>query len=188
MAVKFGNDEVKQLMRRYIHKLTSFRKAIPLSEFMKLWPNRIDPPPEFSKLVTRLNRTQSHLTLQDAEEFRLTFAQNYSLVTFALMYGAFEGGSVVLTWFIPSSIAPQLVQDVKNGGSGFPKEHNITEVSIDGHTVAITDLNGRIWNLVPSMTTPGRFWSTTYAAFLQPGKDIVLPCSKTCAKASPPIW
>ena len=50
MAVKFGNDEVKQLMRRYIHKLTGFRKAIPLSEFMKLWPNRIDPPPEFSKL------------------------------------------------------------------------------------------------------------------------------------------
>ena len=92
MAVKFGNDEVKQSMRRYIHVLTSFRKAIPLNKFMKLWPSRIDPPPEFSKLVIRLNRTQSHLTLQDAEEFRLTFAQNYSLVTFALMYGSTQSG------------------------------------------------------------------------------------------------
>ena len=109
-------------------------------------------------------------------------------MTFALKYGAFEGGSVVLKWFIPSSIAPQLVRDVKNGGSGFLNEHNITEVSIDGHTVAIVDRDERIWNLVPSIATPVRFWSTTYDYFLQPGENIVLSCSKTCAKASPPIW
>ena len=144
MAVTFGHDEVKQSMRRYKKELTSFRKSVTLSEFMRLWPNRMDPTPEFSKLVIKLNRMQSFLTLQDVEEIRLSFARSYSFVTFALMYGAFEGGSVVLTWFIPSSIAPQLVQDLKNGGSGFLNEHNITEVSIDGHTVAITDSNGRI--------------------------------------------
>ena len=188
MAITFGNDEVKQLMRRYIHELTSFRKVIPLSEFMKLWPNRIDPPPEFSKLVTKLNITQSHWTLQDAEEFRLTFAKNYSLVTFALMYGTFVQGSLVLTWFIPSSVAPQLVQDVRNGGSGFLKEHNIIEVSIDGHTVAIVDSNGKIWNLSAHITTPVHFWSTRYAYLLQPGINTVLSCLKTCAKASPPLW
>ena len=188
VAVTFGNDEVKQSMRRYKEELTSFRKSVTLSEFMRLWPNRMDPTPEFSKLVIKLNRMQSFLTLQNVEEIRLSFARNYSFVTLALMYGAFENGSAVLTWFIPSSIAPQLVQDLKNGGSGFLKEHNITEVSIDGHTVAITDLNGMIWNLRPSISTPVHFWSTTYAYFLQPGKDIVLSCSKTCAKASPPIW
>ena len=89
---------------------------------------------------------------------------------------------------MPSSIVPQLVRDVKNGGSGFLNEHNITEVSIDGHTVAIVDRDERIWNLVPSIATPVRFWSTTYDYFLQPGENIVLSCSKTCAKASPPIW
>ena len=93
---------------------------------------------------------------------------------------AFEEGSLVLTWIIPLSTAPQLVQDVRMGGSGFLKEHNITEVSIDSHTVAITDSNGKIWNLCPSITTPIHFWSTRYAYFLQPGEDIVLSCSRTC--------
>ena len=188
MAIKFGNGEVKRSMRRYKHELTEFRKSVTLSEFMRLWPNRVKPPPQFSKLVIKLNRTKSHLTLQDLEEIRLSFARNYSLVTFALMYGAFEEGSLVLTWFIPSSIASQLVQDVKNGGSRFLKEHGITEVSIDGHTVAIVDSDGRVWNLVESLTTPMHFWRTRYAYFLQPGNNIMLSCSKTCAKPSPPIW
>ena len=188
VVLEFGNDEVRQSMRRYIHKLTMFRKSVTVSEFRKLWPHEMDAPPESSKLVIKLNRTQSELTLQDVEELRLNVAKSYSLANFALMYGALQGGSVVLTWFIPLSIAPQLVQDVKNGSSGFLKEHNITEVSIDGHTVAIVDTNGRIWNLVPNMTTPVHFWSTAYAFFLQPGKDIILSCSKTCAEASPPIW
>ena len=188
VALKFGNDEVRQSMRRYIHELTCFRKSVTLSEFRKLWPNEMDAPPEFSKLVINLNRTQSHLTLQDAEELRLNVAKKYSLVNFALMYGVLQGSSLVLTWFIPSSIVPQLVQDVRNGGSGFLKEHNITEVSIDGHTVAITDSNGKIWNLRPSVTTPVHFWRTRYAYFVQPREDIVLSCSQTCANASPPIW
>ena len=128
---------------------------------------------ESSKFVIKLNRTQSELTLQDVKELRLNATKSYSLPNFALMYGALQGGSVVLTWFIPSSITPQLVRDVKMGGSGFLKEHNITEVSIDGHSVAIVDSNGRIWNLVPSITTPVHFWTTTYAYFLQPGKDII---------------
>ena len=188
VALKFGDDEVKQSMRRYINELTCFRKSVTLSEFRKLWPNEMDAPPEFSKLVINLNRTQSHLTLQDVEELRLNVAKKYSLVNFALMYGALQGSSVVLTWFIPSSVAPQLVQDVRNGGSGFLKEHNITEVNIDGHTVAITDSNGKIWNFRPSVTTPVHFWRTRYAYFLQPGEDITLSCSQTCAKVSPPIW
>ena len=188
VVTELGNGEVRQSMRRYIHKLTMFRKSVTVSEFRKLWPHEMDPPPESSKLVIKLNRTQSQLTLQDIEELRLDVAKSYSLVTLALRYGAYKGGSVVLTWFIPSPIAPQLVQDVKNGGSGFLKEHSITEVSIDGHTVAIVDSDWRVWNLVPSIRTAVCFWSTTYDYFLQPGKDIILSCSKTCAKASPPIW
>lgn len=86
VAVSFGNDEVKHSMKNYIHELTMFRKAVPVNEFMKLWPDRMDHPPDFSNLVTKLDATQSCLTLQDIEEIRLSFARNYSLVTFALMY------------------------------------------------------------------------------------------------------
>ena len=190
VALSFGNDEVKHSTRRYIHELTRFRKAVPLSEFMKLWPDRMDPPPEFSNVVTRLDATQSCLTLQDIEEIRLSFARNYSLVNFALMYGAFQMGSVVLMWYIPSLIVPQLVHDVRMGGIGFFKKHGITELSIDGHTVAIVDTDGRIWNPTPNISTPGQvgFWNSRYSYFLQTGKNVRLSCSKTCANASPPIW
>ena len=116
MAIKFGNNEVKCSMSKYKHELTEFRKSVTLSEFMRLWPDRVKSPSEFSKVVIKLTRTKSQLTLQDLEEIRLSFVRNYSLVTLALMYGAFENGSVVLTWFIPSSVAPQLVQDVKMHG------------------------------------------------------------------------
>ena len=190
VALSFGNDEVKHSTRRYIHELTRFRKAVPLSEFMKLWPDRMDPPPEFSNVVTRLDATQSCLTLQDIEEIRLSFARNYSLVNFALMYGAFQMGSVVLMWYIPSLIVPQLVHDVRMGGIGFFKKHGITELSIDGHTVAIVDTDGRIWNPTPNISTPRQvgFWNSRYSYFLQTGKNVRLSCSKTCANASPPIW
>ena len=192
MAVSFGNNEVKHSMRRYVHELTKFRKAVPLSEFMKLWPDRMDPPPEFSRVMTKLDATQSCLTLQDIEEIRLSFARNYSLVTFALMYGSFQIGSVVLMWFTPSSIVPQLVQDLRMGGSGFFKEHSITELNIDGHTVAIVDSNRMIWNLNPNitLTTAAQvgFWNSRYSYFLQPGENVTLSCSKTCDRASPPIW
>ena len=88
---------------------------------------------------------------------------------------------------------PQLVQDLRMGGSGFFKEHSITELNIDGHTVAIVDPNGMIWNLNPNITTlttaaPVGFWNSRYSYFLQPGENITLSCSKTCDKASPPIW
>ena len=45
VAMSFGDCVVKNLMRKYIHELACFRKAVTLSEFMKLWPNRIEPPP-----------------------------------------------------------------------------------------------------------------------------------------------
>ena len=66
-------------------------------------------------------------------------------------------------WYIPSSIVPQLVHDVRMGGIGFFKEHGITELSRDGHTIAIVDTDGRIWNLTQNIT-PGQvgFWNSRY--------------------------
>ena len=117
--------------------------------------------------MANINRTQSSLTLQDAKEFRIAFAKEYSLVTFALMFGAYMEGS------IPSSIAPQLVQDLKNGGSRFLNEHSITELSIDGHTVAIVDSNKKIWNLNRILKPPVCLWKVRYTYFLQPGEYVI---------------
>ena len=123
--------------------------------------------------MANINRTQSSLTLQDAKEFRIAFAKEYSLVTFALMFGAYMEGSIVLTWFIPSSIAPQLVQDLKNGGSRFLNEHSINELSIDGHAVAIVDSNKKIWNLNRILKPPVCLWKVRYTYFLQPGEYVI---------------
>ena len=44
IAVSFGNEEVRQSMRRYIHDLTKFRKSVTVSEIRKLWPNEMNFP------------------------------------------------------------------------------------------------------------------------------------------------
>ena len=44
IAVSFGNEEVRQSMRRYIHDLTKFRKLVTVSEIRKLWPNEMNFP------------------------------------------------------------------------------------------------------------------------------------------------
>ena len=79
MAIKFGNNEVKCSMSKYKHELTEFRKSVTLTEFMRLWPNRVNLSPQFSKVVIKLNRMKSHLTSQDLEEIQLSFARKFSI-------------------------------------------------------------------------------------------------------------
>ena len=50
VVLEFGNDEVRQSMRRYIHELTTFRKSFPVSKFESCGPMKWMPLPSLQNL------------------------------------------------------------------------------------------------------------------------------------------
>ena len=133
---KFGNNDTKTAMAKFVSELVAFRKATKLSDFITHWPCTGKIPPDMSKLVTKIEKEMekdwSNCTLEDVEQFRTTLTQKLLLPSFAVFLRDAEQGCISLTWAIPSSIVKLLSKDIHNTKLEWFKEHQIERLAIDG--------------------------------------------------------
>ena len=106
-----GTEEMLQEIDGYIRDLEDFREKTKLKIFWQLQRHRIrsKPPPGFSQFVTKHCIT-GESTLKDVENIRLDISNEFHLQKCALLLVHVVEGSVVITWFVPSSAITLLKQ------------------------------------------------------------------------------
>ena len=106
-----GTEEMLQEIDGYIRDLEEFREKTKLKIFWQLQRHRIrsKPPPGFSQFVTKHCIT-GESTLKDVENIRFEIMYEFHLQKCALLLADVVEGSVVITWFVPSSAITLLKQ------------------------------------------------------------------------------
>ena len=134
MVFAHGTEDMVHQMECYALDLQEFRRKTTLNVFWQLEPLKIrtKPPSGFSKFVTKHSITRES-TLEDIENIRLEITSEFHLHKFALVLVHVVEGSVVITWFVPSSIVSQLKQ-------GFVQQHFLTTLHIEDLTFCDPDV------------------------------------------------
>ena len=137
---RFCSEELKREMSQYRAELAKFRRETTIRQMIHSWPGRVEPPPTFTEFTSTLDRDAGTFTLEELEELRMKICSEFSLSNFILMFRGVVEGSLIITWFVPSSIVAQLRLDLLAKAvskSPFFQENAITSVSIDGELVSL---------------------------------------------------
>ena len=99
------STSLKEDMERYKGDMDAFKRRTTVEQILKvdLGCIRREPPPGFSRIITKLKRKASEFTLQELEVFRQKVGLEFNLPNFILMLESVDEGSLCIKWHIPSS-------------------------------------------------------------------------------------
>lgn len=134
---RLEDDEFKQEMEKYKHKLAAFRYTTTLREFSSvMYRKSTKVPCDLRKLVTKHDKSWMDRTLEEVEQFREKFSVKFSLSKFSLILIQIEKGSVLITWWLPTAVVPHLVdqlQDPSQNAQQLWEEYEVLGLTFDGH-------------------------------------------------------
>lgn len=131
---KFGDEGLQKQLSSYTTALQAFRSQTKITDFLKTCTGNSKIPPEFVALKTRMGSQWQHCTLEDAEEYRKSLAQNSSLASYALYFVEGVPGSIYLVWSVPNHAIKYIAATMS---SAFLQHHCIEEVAIDGEDLEV---------------------------------------------------
>lgn len=137
---RFCSADLKKDMHEYKSELGEFRRVTTISQVIGSWPGKVDPPPSFTEFTSTLDRDASTFTLEELEELRMKICNEFSLSSFILMFRGVVKGSLIITWFVPSSTVAQLQDAVltkAKSKSPFFQDNAIVSISIGGECVSV---------------------------------------------------
>ena len=126
---KFGDEELQTQLNYYMKALQEFRSQTKFSDFLKVYNENPNIPPESVALITKMGSEWKHRTLEDAEEYRKSMAQCSFLTDSALFFQGGRLSSVYLMWHVPKHAIRFLAAAMN---SEFLQHHSVEEVTIDG--------------------------------------------------------
>lgn len=100
------SEDLKQKMVKYKRDIEDFKKHTTVQQLWEchcLCGEYVEPPPHFSRIVTKLERKAVEYTLEEIDQFRRDFCYKLNLRTFILTLVSFIKGSLCIVWHIPSS-------------------------------------------------------------------------------------
>ncbi len=134
---KFGSEGLQAQMASYVADLVIFRNSTTVAQFAKHWSNvgsKKDPPPHFSELRAKLPDDPSSYTLEYVENLRIDFCREFFLSRSALVLAGVNPGSVVVVWYVPSSITPRLSVDLSSYKGKLFQGYGVTELHLDSES------------------------------------------------------
>ena len=99
------STELKQEMKRYTQEIEDFKQQTTVEELIQVGLGciRREPPPGFSRILTKLEGKVSEYTLAELDKVRRRICFEYNLPTFILMLESVTEGSLHVIYHIPSS-------------------------------------------------------------------------------------
>ena len=99
------SEELRRDMSNYERDMKVFKTQTTVKELLEVgvWSIRSDPPPGFSRIVTKLDQKPAEYTLEALDEFRRKICFKFNLPSFILMLESVGDGSLWIHWHIPSS-------------------------------------------------------------------------------------
>ena len=126
---RFGSQDDIADMQKYLEKLDTFRQSVKLGDFVRVRHTKENALNRFrfKKIITIMGHDWENQTLQDAENFRVQFAEEHNLQPF-----------VPRMDIVPSSIAiviclPHWLEINLDELWGFFNRNGVKRVFMDGH-------------------------------------------------------
>ena len=126
---KFGDEELKRELSRYITALQAFRTRTKISDFVQTCTSNPKPSPQCVSIKAKMGSEWEPRTLEDAEKYRQYMAYVSSLADYVLYLERGAPGSIYLSWRVPNHAIRFLAAAMD---SKFLQCHCIEKTTIDG--------------------------------------------------------
>ena len=126
---KFGDEELKRELSRYVTALQAFRTQTKISDFVQTCTSNPKPSPQCVSIKAKMGSEWEPCTLEDAEKYRQYMAHISSLADYVLYLERGAPGSIYLSWRVPNHAIKFLAATVD---SKFLQCHCIEKITIDG--------------------------------------------------------
>ena len=126
---KFGDEELKRELSRYITALQTFRTQTKISDFVQTCTSNPKPSSQCVSIKAKMGSGWEPCTLEDAEKYRQYMAYVSSLADYVLYLERGAPGSIYLSWRVPNHAIKFLAATMD---SKFLQCHCIEKIIIDG--------------------------------------------------------
>ena len=140
LIMNLDSSQLKDEMSKYVADVAQFRETTTVAQFVKHWPSSShlkSLPPYFSKLMAKLQITPTRCTLAHLERLRREFCHQFLLSSFALVVAEMHPSSVILVWYLPSSITLSLSTALRSYTGSLLRMYHVTELVLDGECVYV---------------------------------------------------
>ena len=127
----FGSPSLKKRMNSYSADMVLFQKETMISDIIPYLNQESNCLKDHSKLELKVDIDITTTSLEDLEEIRKKFANEFLLPDFVLLLADLRKSSLLIVWLIPSAFIPILKESIGNKSSLFYELH-IFEISAEG--------------------------------------------------------
>ena len=136
VVMKFGNQNLKDQMKKYGEEVNQFMKETKFIDFYRIWSGQAahGSVPNYQLLVVKLNRKWPEATLSMITDMESYLAGEFQLNAFIFHFSRANQGCVSLVWLIPASAAHLIKEAMKTKQPNF-KKMNIQELIVNGEVL-----------------------------------------------------
>ena len=136
VVMKFGNQNLKDQMKKYGEEVNQFMKETKFIDFYRIWSGQAahGSVPNYQLLVVKLDRKWPEATLSMVADMESYLAGEFQLNAFIFRFSQANQGCVSLVWLIPASAAQLIKEAMKTKQPNF-KKMNIQELIVNGEVL-----------------------------------------------------
>ena len=132
----YGDEQTRMMMQQFENDMQSFREKTSLRVFWEAQPKRYTTVPKgFTEIVFKHEKLTPDSSLQEVEDYRCTYACQYSLPEFTLILAQLRPGCIATVWLMPTSLAISLRDRVLSGEVEFLQRDCILQMNVNGITI-----------------------------------------------------
>ena len=130
----FKNEACQTQMEEYKSEIEPFFNSTKVCEFLKCWPVRGKEPPEseLSDFVVKQKKDWATCTLHDLDYLKGSLARKLLLPSFACILKEARGGSMTVTFAMPSSVVSQAQASLLKLELKVFADMDIETITVDG--------------------------------------------------------
>lgn len=147
MVEKFGDDKLKDDMRKFHTNLKKFRRQTTVSDFVVITREKHVEKLEslqenYAELSVKLDEEGEDTTLEDVERIRRSIAHKMSLPLHTISFYTVEEGSVVVKFLVDRRKIGQTLAMKCEGLVELKFHENILEIKVDGSVLNMNQQEG----------------------------------------------
>ena len=128
----FGSKNLQLKMKSYCKDIELFQKETMIADILPYLPQESTCPKDHSRLELKVNIDITTTSLDDLEQYRKQFANEFLLPDFALLLADLKKSSLLIVWFVPSAVVSTLKLQTKMKKFYLFSIFYITVISVDG--------------------------------------------------------
>ena len=139
---EFASRRLKKEMAVYVQKVQLFLEQTTVEQLIGRWHSQHEIPPHFERLTAVIDEDPRTYTLRQVDDLRKRFCSEVSLKETVLIFIRLgRRNSFLITWAVPSILAPRLKSVISTLTSFYQREHilSVTLGSQRLYSIAVSD-------------------------------------------------